>query len=46
MSKKQNSIFFMQIFNDILKINNNEVMIVYDREGNIWFGFSDVIKRS
>ena len=44
MSKKQNNIFFMEIFNDILKINNNEVMIIYDVNGNIWFKFKDILK--
>jgi hypothetical protein len=33
----------MEIFNDILKINNNEVMIVYDVNGNIWFKFKDIL---
>jgi len=43
MSKKLTNIFFMEIFNDILKINNNEVMIVYDVNGNIWFKFKDIL---
>lgn len=44
MSKKQNNIFFMNIFNNILKINEQEIMIVYDKKNNIWFGFKDIIK--
>ena len=43
MSKKEN-IFFMEIFNNILKINKKEIMIVYDVDGNIWFGLRDIIK--
>ena len=37
MSKKHENIFFMEVFNDILKINNNNVIIIYDTDGNIWF---------
>jgi len=44
MSKKQDSIFFMEIFNDILKINDNEIAILFDKKGNIWFGLRDIIK--
>lgn len=43
MSKKEN-IFFMEIFNNILKINKKEIMIVYDVDGNIWFELRDIIK--
>lgn len=44
MSKKHNNVFFMEIFNDILKINEHEITIIYDDSNNIWFGFIDVIK--
>ena len=44
MSKKQNNIFFMEIFNDILKINDHEISIIYDKKGNVWFGLRDIIK--
>ena len=44
MSEKQTNMFFMEIFNDILKINDTNVMIVYDVDGNIWFGLRDIIK--
>jgi hypothetical protein len=44
MSKKQDSIFFMEIFNDILKINDTNVIIIYDIDGNIWFGLRDILK--
>ena len=44
MSVKKDTIFFMEIFNEILKINNTNVIIIYDTDGNIWFGFRDIIK--
>jgi len=44
MSNKKNNMFFMEIFNDILKINDHEISIIYDKKGNIWFGLSDIIK--
>ncbi len=44
MSKKHKNIFFMDIFNDILKINDTDVIIIYDIDGNIWFGLKDIIK--
>ena len=37
-------IFFMEIFNEILKINNNEIIIMYDIDGKIWFALKDLIK--
>ena len=40
----KNNIFFMEIFNEILKINNNEIVIIYDINGNIWFALKDIIK--
>lgn len=36
--------FFMEFFNDIFKVNDDEVMIVFDVEGNIWFKFKDLLK--
>jgi len=33
----------MEIFNEILKINNNEIVIIYDINGNIWFVLRDII---
>jgi len=41
MSKNE---FFMKIFNEILKLNDNEIVIIYDKEGMIWFGLTDIIK--
>ena len=40
----KNNIFFMEIFNEILKINNNEIVIIYDINGTIWFALKDIIK--
>ena len=37
------NIFFMEIFNEILKVNEKEIMIVYDKNGLIWFGLRDII---
>ena len=44
MSKKHKNIFFMEIFNEILKINDNDIAILFDKKGNIWFGLRDIIK--
>ena len=43
MSLKNNS-FFLDIFNKILKVNENEIMIIFDNDNNIWFGLRDIIK--
>lgn len=43
MNKKHN-IFFMDIFNNILMINNINIIIIYDINGNIWFGLRDLLK--
>jgi prophage antirepressor-like protein len=44
MSNKKNNMFFMEIFNEILKINNNDIVILFDKKGNVWFGLRDIIK--
>jgi len=36
--------FFLQIFDHLLKINENEIFIVYDNDGNIWFKYRDLLK--
>jgi hypothetical protein len=33
--KNKKDVFFMEIFNEILKLNDNEILIVYDTDGNI-----------
>jgi prophage antirepressor-like protein len=43
MSRKK-EVFFMEIFNEILKLNDNEIMIVYDKNGDIWFKYKDLLK--
>jgi prophage antirepressor-like protein len=35
--------FFMDIFNKLLKINDDNIMIVFDISGNIWFAFRDLL---
>lgn len=41
MSKKD---FFLDVFNNILDYDNNKVMIIFDSDGNIWFGLRDIMK--
>ena len=36
MSLKNNS-FFLDIWNHIIKVNENKVFIIFDIDGNIWF---------
>jgi prophage antirepressor-like protein len=43
MSLKNNS-FFLDVWNSLIKINENKVFIIFDKEGNIWFGLKDLIK--
>jgi prophage antirepressor-like protein len=43
MNRKK-EVFFMEIFNEILKLNDNIIVIVYDKNGDIWFGLRDVVK--
>lgn len=35
--------FFMTIFNEILKVNNQEIILIFDKDMNIWFGLRDII---
>ena len=44
MSKKHDNIFFMKLFNQILKVNDKEIMIVYDVDGNIWFKIKNILE--
>jgi hypothetical protein len=34
----------MEIFNEMLKVNDKEIMIIYDISSNIWFGLRDLLK--
>jgi len=42
-SKTQKKIFFMDIFNNILKYNDKEILIIFDKEGNDWFGLKSLL---
>jgi prophage antirepressor-like protein len=32
----------MEIFNNIIKVNNEQIMIIYDKEGEIWFKLKNI----
>jgi prophage antirepressor-like protein len=36
--------FFLDIFNQIFKINDIEIMMIFDVKGKVWFGLRDIIK--
>ena len=36
--------FFLDIFNHLLEINKNKILIIFDVNANIWFSFKDIIK--
>ena len=36
--------FFLDVFNKLLKINDESIMIIFDVDGNIWFKFRDLLK--
>jgi len=36
--------FFLDIWNHLIKINESNVLIIFDTKGNIWFGLKDLIK--
>ena len=45
-SKKENGkqeIFFMGIFDNIIKCNNKEILIIYNKEGEIWFKMINIL---
>ena len=35
---------FLDIWNNLLKFNENNIFIVFDKDGNIWFGMKDLFK--
>ncbi len=35
--------FFLDVFNNLLKLNETEVMIIFDTDGEIWFKFKDIL---
>jgi len=36
--------FFLDIFNQIFKINDIEIMMIFDVKGKVWFGLRDIYK--
>jgi len=44
MAESNNNKFFLDIFNNILDFNKSKVIIIFDEEGNIWFGLKDIMK--
>jgi prophage antirepressor-like protein len=40
---ENNNDFFLEIFNNILKINEKEIIILFDNDGDIWFSLKDLI---
>lgn len=34
----------MELFNQILKVNDKEIIIVYDIDGNIWFKIKNILE--
>ena len=35
--------FFLDVFNKLFKINDTKIMIIFDKEGNVWFKFRDIL---
>lgn len=36
--------FFLDIFNQLLKVNEENILIIFDSDGEIWFALRDVYK--
>jgi prophage antirepressor-like protein len=36
--------FYLDIWNNILELNSKKIFIVFDNEGEIWFGLKDLFK--
>jgi prophage antirepressor-like protein len=36
--------FFLDVFNNILDFNNSKVIVIFDTNGNTWFGLKDLLK--
>ena len=36
--------FFLDVFNQILKYGEKEIKIIFDSNGDIWFGLRDTLK--
>lgn len=39
-----NKSFFLDIFNQILKYGEHEISIIFDSNGDVWFGLRDTLK--
>ncbi len=44
MSKSKKQSFFLDVFNNILDYNESKVIVIFDINGNIWFGLKDLLK--
>ena len=36
--------FYLDVFNHLLKFNNEEIFIIFDSNGTLWLKYSDVLK--
>ena len=36
--------FFLDIFNQLLKVNEENILIIFDLDGDIWFALRNVYK--
>ena len=36
--------FFLDVFNQILKYGEHEISIIFDSNGDVWFGLRDTLK--
>ena len=36
--------FFLDVFNKLLKINENDIFMLFDIDENIWFKYKDLLK--
>jgi prophage antirepressor-like protein len=39
-----NNNFFLEVFNNLLKINDSEILIIFDVDGNIWFKYKELLE--
>jgi prophage antirepressor-like protein len=44
MEKSNGSKFFLDVFNNILDYNDSKVIVIFDSNGDIWFGLKDLFK--
>ncbi len=36
--------FIVNIFNNLLKLNETEIMIIFDKDNNIWFKYRNILE--